>query len=356
MRSKKTNSAAAVFVTMGAFLIPAACGSQEVVDLPAQDQPLAIGEEEIFSVGSMAGEEWETFARVEGVAFDAEGNLYILDAQNSRVVKVGPQGQFITAVGRSGEGPGEFTRPLAFSVTRSGEIRVFDLGHHGFTVFNPDGSLKSTARLPGSSFFIPNGGLMSLPNGNMVDGGRSPVKLQAMTSGGTDNEIAPRPVNLFTLTDEARITTAYQAWNPLSAIGSQKETSFSGGGIQMTGTAMRAFDADLFVGIFPNGRLAVCRLHNVLGKGGGSRPGRDESVPRPLAPREVSAGTKQPSESDNWTRSPPGRDPVAGEAWPILPTEVVTEPSPSAPGGFLTCSKLGSKPWSLQRRSPCWPE
>ena len=94
-------------------------------------------EEEIFSVGSMAGEEWETFARVEGVAFDAEGNLYILDAQNSRVVKVGPQGQFITTFGRSGEGPGEFTRPLAFSVTRSGEVRVFDLGHQGFTGVQP---------------------------------------------------------------------------------------------------------------------------------------------------------------------------------------------------------------------------
>ena len=112
---------------------------------------------------------------------DADGNLYILDAQNSRVVKVGPDGQFLATLGRSGEGPGEFTRPMSFSVTRSGEVRVFDMGHQGFTVFNPDGSLKSTARVPGGNFFIPNGGLMSLPDGRMVDGGRSPVRLQVFT-------------------------------------------------------------------------------------------------------------------------------------------------------------------------------
>ncbi len=97
MRSR-IHPAAAIFATTVVLLIPAPTASQEVVDLPAQDRPLAIEVEEVFSVGSMAGEEWETFARVEGVAFDAAGNLYILDAQNSRVVKVGPQGQFLTDV------------------------------------------------------------------------------------------------------------------------------------------------------------------------------------------------------------------------------------------------------------------
>ena len=280
------HSAKSVLPILFALLLPTVTAAQEVLDLPGQDRPLAIEEEEIFSVGSMAGEEWETFARVEGVAFDAEGNLYILDAQNSRVVKVGPQGQFSAELGRAGEGPGEFGRPLAISVTRSGEVRVFDLNHQGFTVFNPDGSFKSTARIAGG-FFVPNGGLMSLPNGGMVDGGMSAGKMQVMTSGDGENQIAPRPVNLFALSDEAEITTAFEAWNPLSAVGNQREETFSGGGIQMTGATMRAFDAGLFVGAFPDGRLAVADSTTYTVKVVDPGQGVTRILQRPFTPREV---------------------------------------------------------------------
>ncbi len=173
-------------------------------------------------------------------------------------------------------------------MTRSGEVRVFDLGHQGFTEFNSDGSLKGTSRLPGTSFFSPNGGLMSLPNGSMVDGGKSPVKRQVMSSGGAGDETAPRPVNQFRLADEVQISTAYEAWNPLSAIGNRKEKSFSGGGIQMTGTAMRAFDADLFVGAFPDGRLAIADSTTYSVKVVDPGRGVTKRFQRPFTPREVS--------------------------------------------------------------------
>ena len=70
------------------LLSPLALAGQAVTELSSRDRSIGVEATEVFSVGSLAGEEWETFSRVSGVAFDAEGNLYILDADNFRVVKV----------------------------------------------------------------------------------------------------------------------------------------------------------------------------------------------------------------------------------------------------------------------------
>ena len=93
-------------------ILPGALSAQAVVDLPDRDRPLTVESQELYSVGSIYGDEWETFSRVAGVAFDAEGNLYILDADNYRVVKVGSDGRLLMEMGRGGEGPGEFGMPL----------------------------------------------------------------------------------------------------------------------------------------------------------------------------------------------------------------------------------------------------
>jgi len=118
--------------------------AQERIDLPGEDRPLEAEVQEVYSVGSITGEEWETLARVVAVSFDEKGNLYVLDPLSYRVLVVGPEGGFVRNLGRRGGGPGEFELPYALSVTRSGEVRVFDLRKRGFTLFNSDGSLKTT--------------------------------------------------------------------------------------------------------------------------------------------------------------------------------------------------------------------
>jgi hypothetical protein len=277
--------AAGLLFTLATFSFPMAATGQDVVDLPGQDQRLTVVGEEIFTVGSFEGEDWESFARISGVAFDAAGNLHILDARNFRVVKVGPDGRFIDELGRAGGGPGEFDQPLAFSVTHAGEIRVFDLGQQGFTIFNPDGSFKNTARVSGGDLFLPNGGLTCLPSGAMVDGGRSSTKM--LVAGLNDDPMAPLPINLMTLSEGTHITTAYEAWNPLSVAGAQRERTFSGGGFQMTGAPQRAFDAGLFVGVFPDGRLAVADSTTYVVKIVAPGQGVIRTLRRPFTPREV---------------------------------------------------------------------
>ena len=45
--------------------------------------------EEVFTVGSVAGNDWDTFGRVGSVHFNAQGNLHIFDGQADHIVVVG---------------------------------------------------------------------------------------------------------------------------------------------------------------------------------------------------------------------------------------------------------------------------
>jgi hypothetical protein len=259
--------------------------AQEEVDLSGRDRPIRVEEDEVYSVGSVAGEDWETFSSITGVAFDGDGNLYLLDRQNFRVVKVGPEGDFLTEMGRAGGGPGEFGMPLGMAVTPGGEVRVYDMGHQGFTVFNPDGSFKSTARVTGTDMFLPNGGLMVLPGGEMVDGGAIGTRMLVMGGGG--DPFAPRPVHRMTLGETAEVSTAFEAWNPLQTVGPQREEALSGGGFQIVSPPMRAFDPGLYVGVLPDGRLAVADSTTYAIKL--VRPGEavERILRRPFSPRRV---------------------------------------------------------------------
>jgi hypothetical protein len=119
----------------------------------------------------------------------------------------------------------------------------------------------------------------------MVDGGVS--SLSMVVSGPAADPMAPRTVNMFTISEETHITAVYEAWNPLSVAGNQREQSFSGGGIQMTGAPPRAFDAGLFVGVFPDGRLAVADSTTYAVKEVAPGEGVVRTLRRPFAPREV---------------------------------------------------------------------
>jgi hypothetical protein len=227
------------------------------MDLAGPDHTLQLEVQDLFTIGAFDGEDWETFAGISSLAFDGDGNLFILDDRSSRVVKVDSRGHFVAEFGREGEGPGEFTRPGWLSVTAGGEVRVFDHRQQRFTFFHPDGTLKQTARIAGGDYLIPQGGLLSLPEGDMVDGARNPLGIRMVMSGEEDGSRAPRPVSLFRVSQEVERATAFSAWNPLSATRGNTIQSTAGGGIQMTGAPLRAFDPELSVGVFPDGRLAV---------------------------------------------------------------------------------------------------
>lgn len=60
------------------------------------------------------------------VAVDATGNIYILDAGNTRIQKFSPDGKYLATIGRKGQGPGEFVMPDGLDIDKDGNLVVSD--------------------------------------------------------------------------------------------------------------------------------------------------------------------------------------------------------------------------------------
>jgi hypothetical protein len=66
-------------------------------------------------------------AVITDIAVDAKGNIFVADGVRLNQVWIfGPNGKFLRKLGRSGQGPGEYTTPLSLAVNRDGEILVND--------------------------------------------------------------------------------------------------------------------------------------------------------------------------------------------------------------------------------------
>ena len=140
---------------------PGAVGLQAppVVDLPAEDIPLAAAFELVYRLGSAAATaEWEQFSSIRNVAFDGAGNLYLLDgtrmATTSSVVVVDATGRYVRDFGRVGEGPGEFRAPTQLVVWEDGRALVEDMMHAAYHIFSSDGEFEDMVRDSGQGFGI----------------------------------------------------------------------------------------------------------------------------------------------------------------------------------------------------------
>jgi hypothetical protein len=125
--------------TVVAAAVAAPVAAQQTVQLPAKDRVLKERPADVFAVGAVEGEDWEMFSGIRSVAFDRADNMYLLDAQNTRLVVFDAKGRFVRQFGTKGGGPGELQAPLAMDITSDGSVVVTDLGNRAFVVFRPDG-------------------------------------------------------------------------------------------------------------------------------------------------------------------------------------------------------------------------
>lgn len=185
---------------------------QQVVELPAEDRFLDAAFEEVYRIGSLGGEEWETFGSIGGMAFDPAGNLYVMDDQASQIVVVDPQGAFVRTIGQAGEGPGEFGGgPGAVAVGRDGRLVTFEIMRGGFQVFGPDGAFERSIRIGGTGIVM----VASLQAHS--DGGFLANREVSDRLGRSDTSSTPptRAVERFLLEDsDATRDTLATAWRP----------------------------------------------------------------------------------------------------------------------------------------------
>jgi hypothetical protein len=86
------------------------------------------------------------FYEVWDVAVDDAGNIYILDAGNQRLLIFDREGGYVQTIGRRGEGPGEFQRPLSVFLDRDRNICV--MGYRVLHCFDPAGVFIERLTLP----------------------------------------------------------------------------------------------------------------------------------------------------------------------------------------------------------------
>lgn len=77
-----------------------------------------------------------------GVAVAANGDVYIADMDNHRLVHLDATGKFVGEWGEAGNGPGQFTEVFDVVVTPGGDIAVLDAVNQVISLWSPDGDFK----------------------------------------------------------------------------------------------------------------------------------------------------------------------------------------------------------------------
>jgi len=147
---------------------------------PAEAAPAA-AVEFLWQAGS-CGPGQGQFQSPCGVAVDSGGNVYVADAGNHRVVKLGPEGQVLLAFGREGEGDGEFVEPFDIVVEADGHIVVLDATAQQLQRFTADG--RFVARFGKTLAFYRPRGLGLDADGNLLVADTGRLRLTKLSSRG----------------------------------------------------------------------------------------------------------------------------------------------------------------------------
>lgn len=89
-------------------------------------------------VGKPAGGE-TGFRSPDDLVFGSDGSIYVADSGNGRIVKLTPEGKFVTAWGKKGKAPGQFATAHGLAIDGKDRIYVADRGNQRVQVFSPEG-------------------------------------------------------------------------------------------------------------------------------------------------------------------------------------------------------------------------
>lgn len=90
------------------------------------------------------GEDEKRFNKPTDLDFGPDGSIYVTDGYgNNRVVKLDIEGNFVTAWGSKGEGAGEFDTPHGIAVDDEGRVYIADRGNSRVQIFDAGGKFLS---------------------------------------------------------------------------------------------------------------------------------------------------------------------------------------------------------------------
>jgi hypothetical protein len=132
------------------LMLAAVAVSAAPVELPV-DPPASreVALEEIWRIG--ADDEDVLMGVIFDGKVDADGNTYLIDRQLSQVIVLDRDGEFVTTLGREGEGPGELRNPHGLFLMDQGRVGVIQGFPGRVTILNADDTPGGTIEIGGSA-------------------------------------------------------------------------------------------------------------------------------------------------------------------------------------------------------------
>ena len=271
----------------GALLALPAAGQQPVT-LPATDRPLSLATRTLFTLGELDGADHESFAMVTDVAFDADGNVYVLDSQAYRVSVFDAGGRFLRSIGRQGGGPGEFTFPSGIALLPDGSLVVNDGGRASLQIFDSRGAFVRSIAID-DDLGRALGRLRASQSGSVLtETARFRTPGRAAT--GDRLSLPPRSITALMLDSVARGTRLFNA--PPRELSVSTQNTANGGGTRFS-MALSAFLPELLWTPFAEAGVAVSNsaAWRVVIADGQGRPTR--YLERAIEPRKVTGADRK---------------------------------------------------------------
>lgn len=89
-----------------------------------------------------AGREARVLRVPAGIAVDGQSNVYVTDTKACCVAKFDQTGRFLKKWGSEGGNPNELSRPSGIAIDASGDVYVADMNNGRIVKFSPDGAVK----------------------------------------------------------------------------------------------------------------------------------------------------------------------------------------------------------------------
>ena len=181
------------------WTIPVAEGARIIeyaaVPLEERTERVELTQELVLGAG---GGEYDSFYGNVLFDVDTDGNVYVLDGGNFRVLVFDANGNFVRTFGRRGEGPGEFANPMGFAFS-GGRLVIEDMSLARFSAFDPRGQLLQEDHMEERLLFLqgyglPDGDVIALKQAMVMNGVFMPgILVRISSTGSVVHEYAGAP-------------------------------------------------------------------------------------------------------------------------------------------------------------------